>query len=187
METNALGGSASFSGMTYPNTKSLPTLALSLERFLTRSSIGVQVSSAQGTVEGNQDAIMRWQAISFSPLYSYYSRQRTTRISLGPSVQWIQTEAGTDPFPGLFGTPAKLVKKTGVVPGLVIEGAVRFPAKSTVFIELAGRYDGAFGELSNELRLPFAGMGRVIPYSLHFSRVTLSAGIGLRLNNRKRS
>ncbi len=142
------------------------------------------MSHAQGRVEGTHDALMRWQVVSFAPLYSYYSRQRTTRISIGPSIQWLQTEAGTDSFPGLFGTPAKLIKTTGVVPGLVVEAGVRFPARKTFFIELSGQYEAAFGQLHNELRLPFQGVngtGRVIPYDLGFNRFLFNIGFGLRL------
>ena len=103
MEANALGGSSSFSGTVYPITATLPSLALYAEFFWSRSSIGAEFSQAQGRVEGTHDALMRWQVVSFAPLYSYYSRQRTTRVSVGPSIQWLQTEAGTDSLPRLFG------------------------------------------------------------------------------------
>lgn len=185
IEANALGGSSSSSGTVYPVTKTLPSLALYAEFFWSHSSLGGKLSQAQGRVEGSNNALMRWQVVSFAPLYSYYSRQRTTRISVGPSIQWLQTEAGTDPFPGLFGTPAKLIKTTGVVPGLVVEAGLRFPARKTFFIELSGQYEAAFGQLHNELRLPFVGAGRVVPYDLGFSRFLFNIGFGLRLGTHK--
>lgn len=185
MNNNALGGSTSYSGTVYPNTKILPSMGLHVEYFRPHSSLGINFSSARSMVEGTRDAVIRWDVVSFAPLYSYYSRQRTTRISAGPSLQWLQTEAGTDG--GLFGAPARLIKTTGVVPGLVFEGALRFPAQSSVFMELGIRYEAAFGQLNNELHLPSFGMERVIPFSLRFNRLMFSIGIGFRLYGLNRS
>ncbi len=184
METHGLSGPAFLFG-TYPIAQILPSLTLDIEILQSRSSLSGKLSIERGRIVGTHDALMRWQAVSFSPLYRYYSRQRTTRIGIGPSIQWIQTEAGTDSSPGLFGTPAKLIQTTGVVPGLVVEAGVRFPARKTFFIELSGQYEAAFGQLHNELRLPSYGMGRVVPYDLGFSRFLFNIGFGLRLGTHK--
>ncbi|AUD06876.1 hypothetical protein [Spirosoma pollinicola] len=180
MEANGLGGPAFLFG-TYPIAQILPNLALHTEFFWSRSSLAGKMSLARGRIAGTHDALVRWRAISFAPLYSYYSRQRTTRISLGPSIQWIQTEAGTDPST----TTAQFIKVTRVVPGLVVEAGVRFPAQKPFFVELSGQYEAAFDQLHNELRFPFNGVSRVVPYDLAFNRFIFTIGLGFRLTTGK--
>ncbi len=132
MEANALSGPAFLFG-SYPIARVLPNLALHTEFFWSRSSLGGKISLARGRIAGTHDALVRWRALSFAPLYSYYSRQRITRISLGPSIQWIQTEAGIESFSSVMGTSAQLNKVTDVVPGFVVEAGVRVPAQNVVF------------------------------------------------------
>jgi hypothetical protein len=185
MEANGFGGGSSgLFGMNYPITKRLPSLALRAETFRSRSSIGGKLDLAGARVEGRRGALIRWQVVSFTPLYSYYSRQHTSRIIVGPSIQFIHTEAGIN-SPAFSCIPGQLTKVNGVVPGLVVEAGVRFPAQTPFFIELGGQYEAAFGQLHNKLHLPSCGKGQVVPYDLNFNRFMLTVGFGLRLNTQQ--
>ncbi|WP_018619240.1 hypothetical protein [Spirosoma luteum] len=186
MENNGLGGSSSSyaGGVTYPTKKAIPSFGMHVEFFRPRSSFGGALNVMGGSVLGTDDAFVRWRAISLSLLYSYYSRQRTTRISVGPALQWGQTEAGEKSY-GFFSTSPPLVGKARIMPGFVIDAAVRFPAHTPFFAELGGHYEVAFGQLHNELTYTNTIRGkRTIPFDLSFNRVSFTVGIGFRLHSR---
>lgn len=186
MEENGLGGiSSSYAGMsTYPTKKAIPGFGMHVEFFRPRSSVGGALTVMGGSVQGTNDAFVRWQAISLALLYSYYSRQRTTRISVGPALQWVQTEAGEKSY-GFFSTSSPLVGKARIMPGFVIDAAVRFPAHTPIFAELGGHYEVAFGQVHNVLTYTNSIRGqRALPFDLSFNRVSFTIGIGFRLNSR---
>lgn len=193
MQANGLGGTSSFFGTSYPIIKGPPGLGIQVEFFRSRSSIGGNVHILWGRVTGLSNALVKWQAVSLTPLYSYYTRDRMARISIGPSLQWLQTEAGTDLFnfnaiPFLsFLSSANLIQQTRVVPGLVIDGTMQFPAQSTLFVELGGRYDIAFSQVHNELVLSGGQNNqRTLPFDVSFNRFILTIGIGFRLGRNRR-
>ncbi|MVM31842.1 hypothetical protein GO755_17470 [Spirosoma sp. HMF4905] len=180
MEANGLGGASSgfFGTKSYPATQAIPGIGLRVEYFQTHSSMAVNLNLLEGSVEGSSGAYIRWRTISFAPLYSYYSRQRTRRISIGPSVQWLLNETGVD-FASIIPGSSRPTRQTSIVPGLVIDAAVRFPARRKFFMELGGRYDAAFGRLHNELKQ--SGNNRTIDYDLTYNRFTFTVGAGFRL------
>ena len=183
METNGLGGTSSFFSISYPITKSTPSLSLRGEVFRPHSSMGGTVTISESRVEGSSDATVRWRAISLAQIYSFYARQRTHHISIGPSIQWLLTETGTT-FPAYLST-SDVSRQTRVVPGLAIDGALRFPARSKCFIDLGTRYEAAFGQVHNELTYRTgAGTTRTVPVDLSFNRFMVTVGVGLRLGGK---
>lgn len=182
MQSHGLYGSSTgfFGTDTYPIGRAGPSLGLRMELFRKNRSIAGDFHFISGRVDGSRDVVVRWQAISLAPLYSFYSSNPSRRISIGPSLQWIQTQAGTNFFrsTGLRLLPSVgLAKQTNVVPGLVIDAALRFPARSLFFAELGARYEAAFGRVHNQIRF---NTGAALPIDVKFNRFLFTIGVGCR-------
>ncbi|MFC5411246.1 hypothetical protein ACFPMF_18135 [Larkinella bovis] len=177
MNDNNLGGStASWLGFTadYPVVKGLLAAELHVERFMDRWALAITTGIAKGSIHGKNFTKVDWRSFSLSPQCRFYSRQHITRFSVGPTVQWQQT-ASAEGVSGRYHTR----KTVGL--GATAEGAVRFPARSRLYLELGIAGQMIVNQHKNEIINWENGYRTAIPFTIPFSQVRTSFGLGVRL------
>ena len=113
-------------------------------------------------------------------LTARYALTPAIRVGVGPAVRFQETATTTA---GWFKNGGDTDKRTTVRPGILLEGSVTWPPRSTVFVEVAARYSWAGGATfgpydalneQHQLRTTMPGT------TASFAHFVAGLGVGLR-------
>jgi hypothetical protein len=116
---------------------------------------------------------------TFAVLGGIYSKIQSTRLAVGPALHFTGFQANRESS----SFPASSFTKVG----FVVEGGVRFPKRKRVFIDLQAQYQYAGKESVGQYTFVTGeGPGTTFgPMRVSFSHLSLTAGIGIRLEKAK--
>lgn len=192
MRSHGFGHTANgFLGSTkYPSSSEPPILHVGIEKMMPKAWSGkVVLSSLRGNVYGYSMVHgyfdFKYRMTATALLVGYHSKQRITRIALGPALNIVQVKTDRLVFSPV--TAHEKSATTALKPGVLLEAGVRFPARSRAFLDfhtqyqLAGKQDfGTYQFQSTDIigqphRVRFQAGRKSLSY------LSINFGLGVRI------
>lgn len=133
------GGFLGFGSGSQPMARQEPVLQLAIEKFTPQSWSGkLLFSTLSGHVAGISsqlgDLRMEYKMVTTALLGGYHSKQRITKIAVGPALHFFNLEGNK------LATFSAPIKKNYTKIGFAVEGGLRFPAASRFFFDYNSQY-----------------------------------------------